>query len=239
MILLCGAVGLFIGCQLNRLADYLVRFGSVSRRALTAPQPKFMPTALLLSAELVFKRGPRPAKSFSVNVAVELLTAGLFSYLALRSGLSLNSLMLGLIGIFLILIALIDLRYRVILNVLIIPAAMVTLLLGLALREINLLGVLLGGGFGLAVFAFASFVRPGELGAGDVKLATLIGLTFGFPNVIMPLLVGVFAGGAAALVLILTRRGNRSTQIPYAPFLCMGALIGILYNPLAPFYLQR
>ena len=233
MTLLCGSFGLMIGYLINRIADYTPRFATNRLAAFMPPKPGAMPAVLQLLAELVSRNGLHPSRSLILRALVELITASFFSFLWLRFGLSWNLLLFGLVVCFLMLIAVIDLRYRLILNVLLFPAAVITLLLGLTLREFSLLSVLLGGGFGLAVFAFAAFIRPGELGAGDVKLATLIGLMFGFPVVIMPLLVGVLAGGIAAFFLLLTRRGNRSTRIPYAPFLCFGALIALFFAPSA------
>jgi prepilin signal peptidase PulO-like enzyme (type II secretory pathway) len=37
-------------------------------------------------------------------------------------------------------------------------------------------------------------------------------------------------------VLLLSRRWNLKSQIPYAPFLCLGALIALFYNPLTSIF---
>jgi leader peptidase (prepilin peptidase)/N-methyltransferase len=100
------------------------------------------------------------------------------------------------------------------------------------------LAVLVGGAFGFAIFAAVALVRPGELGGGDVKLATWIGFVFGFPNALWALMVGVFAGGAIAVVLLASHRGDSKSEMPYAPFLCLGALVALLYNPV-PWLLYR
>jgi leader peptidase (prepilin peptidase)/N-methyltransferase len=228
--LVSGAVGLFVGLVLNLLSEYMPQIASSQRPTRNLPQHWFVPAVLQLLIGLLSTQRRRPSRSLTADAAVELVTASLFSYLWLRFGLSWNAFLPGLVGSFLILIALIDLKYRVILNVLLLPAAIITLLVSLMPGGTNPLSLLLGGGFALVVFAFAALVRPGELGAGDVKLATLVGLIFGFPNVIVPLLTGVLAGGITALVLILKRQGNRSTQIPYAPFLCVGALFALLFG---------
>lgn len=131
---------------------------------------------------------------------------------------------------FFLLIALIDAKYRLIFNVLVYPALGVVLLYHFAAAAQPMVAVLLGGGLAFAAFALAAWLRPGDLGGGDVKLAALIGLVFGFPGVIWPLLVGVAAGGLAAGYLLLRGYG-RHYHIPYAPFLCLGVFIGLLYNP--------
>jgi len=70
------------------------------------------------------------------------------------------------------------------------------------------------------------------MGGGDVKLAALIGLTVGFPQVLWALALGILAGGITALLLVLTPRWGPKSHIPYAPFLCLGALLALVYDPL-------
>ena len=44
------------------------------------------------------------------------------------------------------------------------------------------------------------------------------------------LLVGA-GSGALAAVFLLTRRKDRRTRIAYAPYLCLGAMVALLFNP--------
>ena len=76
---------------------------------------------------------------------------------------------------------------------------------------------------------------PENSAAATSSLAALIGLMFGFPHVLWALLLGIVAGGVFAIGL-LARRQSRKLQIPYAPFLCLGAIVALLYNPLAAFF---
>ncbi|MCA9973983.1 MAG: prepilin peptidase [Anaerolineales bacterium] len=131
---------------------------------------------------------------------------------------------------FLWLISLIDLKYRLVPNLLVYPALVVVLLHHLLLRPYSLAALLLGGGMAFAIFALTAWLRPGDLGGGDVKLATLIGFAFGFPDVLWALILGIGLGGAAAILLFLRTR-NLKLHIPYAPFLCLGAWIALLYTP--------
>ena len=151
--------------------------------------------------------------------------------LADRLSLSGNPWALIAPGAFFILIAVLDLKYRLIPNVLVLPAMAVVLLAGFAVPFVDLGSTVLGSIFGGLLFALAAYLRPGTLGGGDVKLAALIGLLFGFPDAVWALMVGILAGGLVALLLVLTRRGNRASRMPYAPFLCLGVLTALLYNP--------
>lgn len=164
---------------------------------------------------------------------MELFTALLFAYLWDRLGPSWELLLLAFTCSFFLLIAIIDLRYRLVLNVMVYPAMVVTLLLRYMLPGSGAVTALVGGAIGLALLLLTALLRPGGLGAGDVKLATLIGLILGFPQVLWALALGILAGGVAAILLILTRGGELKSYIPYAPFLCLGAIVAPLYNPLS------
>ena len=270
MILWCAVAGLVVGSWLNWLADYLPRFSadhSARHRFASAPRPKFtFALASLLAARVLHKnpageqgrRGAgdasaiaqqrsgketlrRPSAVSPLNLAIELLMAFLFTAAWVRFGWSPNLLLLASLDSFFVLIALIDYKYRLILNVLIFPALAATL--GFAVLTtwlapfaapgmFRLPAMLVGGAFGLAIFWFAAWIRPGTLGFGDVKLAALIGLVLGFPYAVCALLIGVLAGGVAVIVLVLTRQADLQARIPYAPFLCLGAVSAFGFAPL-------
>nr|MBA2276242.1 prepilin peptidase [Chloroflexia bacterium] len=61
-------------------------------------------------------------------------------------------------------------------------------------------------------------------GLGDVYLAGMIGAMAGFPRVVPALFGGVFLAAVVGLLLLLTRRRDRTDTIAYGPYLCLGAL---------------
>lgn len=138
---------------------------------------------------------------------------------------------------FFALIAAADLAARWVPNALVYPAAVAALVGHALAADLPLLASILGGALAFGVFALARLVSPGGLGGGDVKLAALMGLLFGFPNVLWALLVGGTLGALLAVALLAGRRGGKSMQIAYAPFLCIGAVAALVYSPL-PSYLK-
>ena len=168
-----------------------------------------------------------------------ILMGALFAYLGARFGLSWSTAFLVLASTGLVLIAIIDLRYRLIFNALVYPAILMVLLFHVFISGRSLLVTLLGGLFAFFIFYLTMLLRPGDLGGGDVKLALLIGLALGFPTVLWALLVGVGSGAVTAVTLLVIsrrqpnqRQWHRKSHIPYAPFLCFGAIIALLYNPI-------
>ena len=233
MIGLSAAAGLLLGTLINWAVDYLPRFSTARTTTTRLPSPRWA----FATWQLLTSAAKRIASSaVRVSAAIELGTALLWAYLGARFGLTGDSLLLAAVGVFLILIAAIDFKYRLVLNALIYPAILITLLLQIASPGKNLLAVFVGAAFGFIIFAAVAWLRPGELGGGDIKLATWIGLFFGFPNVLWALIIGVMSGGIVVAALLLSRRWNLKSQIPYAPFLCLGALIALLYNPLTSIF---
>jgi len=233
MILLCALVGLLTGSFLNWASDYLPRFASGGAApSFEATSRPVLALWHLLKASASPRDLPPLQKSLCLGVAVELFTALLFAYLWERFGSSWRLLWPALTCSFFLLIAIIDPKYRLVLNVLIYPATVVTLLLRSVPPGMDTLTTLLGGAVGLFPFLLVALVRPGDIGGGDIKLAALIGLMVGFPQVLWALSLGILAGGITALLLLLTHRCRPKSHIPYAPFLCLGAVFSITYDSL-------
>jgi leader peptidase (prepilin peptidase)/N-methyltransferase len=114
-------------------------------------------------------------------------------------------------------------------------------LLGLAAAVSGNAAPLLRAALGMvALFGFylmLALANPAGLGLGDVKLAGALGLYMAWRgwNV---LLVGALAGFMlfvlVALVLLAARRVSRSSELPFGPFMLVGALLGIVTDGLLP-----
>jgi leader peptidase (prepilin peptidase)/N-methyltransferase len=97
----------------------------------------------------------------------------------------------------------------------------------------------------VALFVFylaLALVKPGAMGLGDVKLAGVLGLWLGWTGW-GELVVGAFAafllGGVFSLVLLATRRAQRTGGIPFGPWMLAGAWAGVIVGgTVAASYLQ-
>lgn len=167
-----------------------------------------------------------------LSLGVMLGTAVLYAYLYHRLQFSDNFFFLAGLTSFLILLAVIDVKYRLILNVLIIPAIAAILLYQFWPITQASWSALLGGVVIFFMFMLVAMLSSGGLGGGDIKLATFLGVIFGLPYVFWALLAGALAGGGTAVFLLFVRGWERKTQIPYGPFLCLGAIVALLINPI-------
>jgi leader peptidase (prepilin peptidase)/N-methyltransferase len=223
MMILFAIIGFGVGWLLNLLATVLPR---LTRHRAVVQQPVLMPAAV----RLVARREPLTPE-VGMALGAEGISLLVFVYLGLRFGWTIDFAAAAAVYSFFALIALVDLKYRLVLNLVVYPAILFVLLLQWATGGHTPTSILLGGGLAFGMFALAAWVKPGGLGGGDVKLALLIGLALGFPQVLWALIVGVGVGAVVALWL-LGRGRTRQTYIPYAPFLCLGAMIALLYNPI-------
>lgn len=141
-------------------------------------------------------------------------------------GASVEALWLVAWGAFFLLVAVVDFERRLVLNKVLVPGAAVAVgagALGLAPAP-SLVSGLVGGAAGFGLFLLVAVLGRRAMGAGDVKLAGVIGLVLGKPMVFSALFAGVVFGGVAAVVALLRGQGRKGT-IAYAPWLCLGALV--------------
>ena len=93
-----------------------------------------------------------------------------------------------------------------------------------------LLGAVLGGG---AIWLMGSagklLFKTEAMGFGDVKLAGALGLACGLPGTAYALLISILTGALAAVPLLFVSK-DRRRSLPFAPFLCFGAVAAIYFN---------
>lgn len=87
-----------------------------------------------------------------------------------------------------------------------------------------------------ALYLVIALIRPDGMGLGDVRLAVLVGLVtgwIGWPAAALGLLSAFLLGALLGIAILLARRGDRRTAIPFGPWMLVGAWIGIVAGPAA------
>ncbi|RSS31888.1 A24 family peptidase [Streptomyces sp. WAC08241] len=168
--------------------------------------------------------------------AVPLVLAAACAALAASTGFRPELGVWLLCAPFAALLATVDLRVHRLPDQLTLPlAALVPPLLGAAALlpgAAGSFGHALLGGLVLGAAYFLLFViNPSGMGFGDVKLALPLGALLGWYGWTV-LFAGAFAGfllgGAYGLGLVLLRKADRKSAIPFGPFMIGGALLGLL-----------
>ena len=95
--------------------------------------------------------------------------------------------------------------------------------------------------FGAAGFFLAIFLltRGKAIGFGDVKLAFFMGLFLGWPKIVTALFLAFLIGAIIGLILIINKKKQMKSEIPFGPFLITGLFIALFWGePILNFYLN-
>lgn len=90
----------------------------------------------------------------------------------------------------------------------------------------KLLGMITGAGIFMAIAIFALLLyRKVGMGMGDVKLMGMLGLFFGFENIIQIFVFSFFIGAIISIFLLITKIKKHDDYIPFGPFIVMASFI--------------
>lgn len=250
VLVLAGVLGLLVGSFLNVVIHRVPRSLSVVRPPSACPTCAMelkpwhnVPVVswLVLRGRCAGCRSPISAR----YPFVELLTAVLFVAVTARFGLTPALPAYLYLAAVAVALAMIDLDVKRLPDRIVLPSYVVAA--GLLLIAAVCTGSWADAGravvgmaamFGL-YYAIA-FVRPDGMGFGDVKTAGLLGLYLGWVSwaaLAVGFLAGFLFGSVFGVVLLLGRRGDRATAIPYGPHLLAGAFVALFVAaPLGQWY---
>lgn len=170
------------------------------------------------------------AKISSLYPFLELTVGGLFGAYAALYGVPTGwyaieyLILFGLIALFFF-----DLQYQVLPDVILAPLFVVAVArLGYYRPDVLLsagaTGVLLASSLGLLYI----ISRGRWLGLGDVKLAAVIGVLFGFPVAIGVTLIAIWSGALIGLLMIARRQATMKTALPFGSFWTAAAILALM-----------
>lgn len=243
LIVVVALLGLAIGSFLNVVIHRIPARASLSRPASHCPvcghSIRKRHNVPLLGWLVLRGRCADCRSSISVRYPlIELMTAALFVAVSLRIGdLQLLAVLPAVLyftaaGICL---AFIDLDVGRLPNAIVYPSYPVLALL-LALGAIGQrdAGALLRSGVGAAllfgVYFALAFAFPSGMGAGDVKLAGLVGgflAFFSYPVLVVGAFAAFFVGSVVGIGKIAVGRASGKSSLPFGPFMIAGALIAL------------
>ncbi|HEY43617.1 MAG TPA: prepilin peptidase [Anaerolineae bacterium] len=263
MEILVSLLGLGVGGLVNVLADSLPRSRRPERPhcpSCTAPRP----LSAWLGLVALFTKGWRclycdtPRNWRTPLIEIVMMAGALWLYIG--DPFPTNFWPAFIIFSIFLLITVIDIEHRLILHVVTGPSALLIGLFGVLDPERGFQKTLVGGvvGFGVVlglyllggVFARLVARLRGQIldevafGFGDVTLAGVLGLSVGYPGILIALFLGILAAGEYSLVHILfmfsRRKYKAFVPFPYGPFLVLGASIvyfgrGSLEDTIFPF----
>lgn len=136
----------------------------------------------------------------------------------------------GIIAIWLLtLISISDYKYMIIPDQFVLLLT-ITSLFFISNIKSNLFGLIVGGGFFLAIgFLFQMVYKKDALGFGDIKLMSAVGLLTGYPDVILIIIITSFTSTIYFIFSLLLKKLKLTDSKPLAPFISLSVSIYILF----------
>lgn len=239
--------GLIVGSFLNCVIYRLETGGSFLKGRSFCPHCKHQlswPDLIPLISFLILKGRCRycSQKISWQYPLVEISTATLFLIPVInRSPTSINwpdLFIYWIVACFLIIIFVYDLKHYIIPDKVIYPAILVSCIWyfvsGIFFHLYTKYDILntIYSAVGAAIFFLLIVLISNEkwMGFGDVKLAFLMGLFLGWPNILVALFLAFFIGAIIGIGLIATGKKTLKSEVPFGPFLVAGTFISLFWG---------
>ncbi len=165
-----------------------------------------------------------PISSFLIELFTGLLFVTNFYFF----GISLQIIIGIIFCSVLIVVSFIDIEFRIIPNVIVIPLTIIGLGLNI-FKDIATWWHPLAFSAGAFIFMLIiNLIYPRGMGMGDVKLSMMMG-AFLVKNVIPGLFLGFLAGSIFGIFVIIRKRKLKQ-MIPFGPFLSAGSIIALFWG---------
>lgn len=232
-----GIIGLFIGSFLNVLIDRLPAGKSViwGRSACDYCGTRLSWYELIPVLSFLLQRGRCRSCSGKLSLAYplsEVTTAVLFWVVAWNTYPNIPLLLTSVvIASCLLVITVIDFKQFIIPDSLTIIAFVVQFLYILVVIPEQLFPRLISAFGAVIALGCVWLITKGKgMGFGDVKFAGFLGLSLGFPAIVVGFYVAFLTGAALGIILIVGRKKSTKTKVAFGPLLIFGYIVALLYT---------
>jgi len=234
MVVFVLILGIVIGSFLNVCIFRIPEEISIARGFSFCPNCKnrIQPYDLIPVISYLFLRGSCRycKKHISIQYPlVELLTGLLFVLVFYQFGLTpLGGLVAILVSV-LIIITFIDLKHQIIPDELVI-IIFVCGIISIFLSDKSPWEHIIGFFTVSVILLVIAFLSKGGMGGGDIKLMAAAGLFLGWKLILLSLLIASVAGSMVSIILLVSKKVDRKSMVPFGPFLSIGILTSALYG---------
>ncbi|MFD2705175.1 prepilin peptidase [Salibacterium lacus] len=89
---------------------------------------------------------------------------------------------------------------------------------------------LAGAALGFCLLLAIAVISKGGMGGGDIKLFALLGLFFGWQQLLLAFFLSVFAGAVLGGAGLLTGAVKRGVPMPFGPFIAAGSVMTLFFG---------
>jgi leader peptidase (prepilin peptidase)/N-methyltransferase len=233
---ICAGLGLVIGPLVGIIVDRAVEREPFKPELRCPVCRESLGTRSLIPLLGLGSRCSEQHQSWRYHITTAATALG-FGIVGFRFGFSWQLWPYLALMVMLVAMAVIDLETKLLVNVLTYPTAVGFLFAVLALSTPNdyaegIAPALWAGGLYLGFFMLVHLIYPAGMGLGDVKLAPTLGLALGWlftdplmavQRMLIAVILGLLLGGVIGIVV----QRSRKAEVPFGPFMVLGALIVI------------
>ncbi len=128
------------------------------------------------------------------------------------------------LGIFLFVEGIRDLRKHKVSMIMVVAAGVLGVILQFGIIQENGLEILGGILIGIVLLSFAKMTRE-KIGYGDGWIFVVTGIYLGFRGNIYLLLLSLFGASWVSIFLLMFKKANRKTELPFVSFMLPGYLL--------------
>ena len=167
---------------------------------------------------------------------IELLSVLLSIYLTWHYGISLALSATLLFSWILLILSVIDLNEQILPDLLTLSLLWLGLIYNINGLFIDTKSAIIGAISGylflwIIAFVFKKLTHKEGIGLGDCKLLAALGAWLGWQLLPLVILFASLMGSIIGITLIILKKINRQTPIPFGPFLALAGWIGLLWGP--------
>jgi len=166
---------------------------------------------------------------------IEILTGFLFWCIYQKFGMTLLTPAFFIFVLWLVILSAIDLEHYILPDELTLSGVVLGFLASIFLGFIpwldSFLGILIGGGILYAIaWSYEKWTKNEGLGGGDIKLLAMLGAWLGIKSILPIVVLSSFVGSFVGIFLLVFRRKNMRTAIPFGPFLAASAMLWLFFQ---------
>ena len=235
-IILGSCIGSFLNVVIDRLS---------SGKSIVTPQShcdkckRFLtPLELIPVLSYIYLKGRCKTCHTKLSIQYplsEIVTGLIFGYLmwfVINTGLSfVYWIYLCIIFSCLIVVIGTDLKKRIILDEIVFFGTVVSFLYILFFDPASLLSHIFSAFVFLGFFLFLFLITKGKgMGFGDVKFSFFMGLTLGYPQIIVGFYLAFLTGALVSLILVIGRVKSFKSTVPFGAYLALAMGISLLFG---------
>jgi len=124
-----------------------------------------------------------------------------------------------------------DLVYMEVSDLVVWSGVVSVFLLNVLLSQTGITNMFVGVGIGGGFFLLQYLISKGKwIGGGDIRLGVLMGIILGWQNTILALFISYLLGAIVGVYLLLTKKKEKNSEIPFGTFLTVGTLVAMWWG---------